>query len=474
MPAPADISAAAVPALAGRAVTVIGGARSGLAVARLLAGRGARVFLSERGPATDGLPEALTAAGVAFEFGGHTARALDADLAVVSPGVPSTAPPVAQLVRQGVPVYSEIEVAAWFCAAPIVAITGTNGKTTTTSLAAYLFRRASESTGDGYRPRRVVVAGNIGYPFADYVADLTADDLVVLEVSSFQLDHIDRFRPRVGVLLNITPDHLDRYDGDFLHYAAAKFRIAANMGPGDALVFNADDPMVAEFADASARRRAFTALGLSLDGEVPAGAFVRDGALVLRLPSQPDEVLMPVADLALRGRHNLYNSLAAAVAARVLEVRSDVVRESLATFEGVPHRLESVREFEGVRYVNDSKATNVNAVWYALESFEHEKVVLIAGGRDKGNDYATLRPLVRDKARAVVALGESAEKVMRELGASAPAAESAGSMEDAIRRARRLARPGDIVLLSPACASFDMFDNYEDRGDTFKRLVLNL
>ena len=479
MPASAPIPAAAgAPVLAGRAVTVVGGARSGLAVARLLAGRGARVFLSERGPATDGLPEALTAAGVAFEFGGHTARALDADMAVVSPGVPSTAPLVVQLARQGVAVVSEIEAASWFCAAPIVAITGTNGKTTTTSLAAYLFRRASESEasadGGGYRPRRVVVAGNIGYPFADYAADMTAADLAVLEVSSFQLDHIDRFRPRVGVLLNITPDHLDRYGGDFRRYAAAKFRIADNMGPGDALVFNADDEIVAEFAALAAARRGLTALGLSLGAEVPAGAFVRDGALVLRLPSQPDEVLMPVADLALRGRHNLYNSLAAAVAARVLEVRSDVVRESLATFEGVPHRLESVREFEGVRYVNDSKATNVNAVWYALESFEHEKVVLIAGGRDKGNDYATLRPLVREKARAVVALGESAEKVMRELGASAPAAESAGSMEDAIRRARRLARPGDIVLLSPACASFDMFDNYEDRGDTFKRLVLNL
>ncbi len=480
MTAAANIPATGAPALRGKAVTVVGGARSGLSVARLLVDKGARVFLTERGAATDGLAEALDAAGVAYEFGGHSARALDADLAVVSPGVPSTAPLVVQLARQGVPVYSEIEVASWFCRAPIVAITGTNGKTTTTSLAGYLFRRASESAAQtageagGYRPGRVVVAGNIGYPFSDYVETLTADDLVVLEVSSFQLDHVSRFRPRVAVLLNITPDHLDRYANDFRRYAAAKFRIADAMGVGDTLVYNADDEVVAGFAAMAAERRGLTVLGLSLDGEVPAGAFVRDSALVLRFPSQPDEVLMPVADLALRGRHNLYNSLAAAVAARVLEVRSDVVRESLATFEGVPHRLESVREFEGVRYINDSKATNVNAVWYALESFEREKVVLIAGGRDKGNDYATLRPLVREKARAVVALGESSEKVLRELGASAPTAEAAGSMEDAIRRARRLAKAGDVVLLSPACASFDMFDNYEDRGDTFKRLVLSL
>ena len=478
-----DATQTPMPALAGARVTVVGGARSGVAVARLLARHGARVFLTDRGDAPDGLMDALAAAGIDAEFGGHTVRALDADLAVVSPGVPSTAPLLVQFAERGVPVQSEIEVASWMCRAPLVAITGTNGKTTTTSLTHHVFQTASEAPaeGGGYRPRRVVVAGNIGDPFADHVDGLTEADLVVLEVSSFQLDHVTRFRPRVAVLLNITPDHLDRYAGDVEQYAAAKYRIAAAMQPGDTVVVNADDARLAAFGARIAAERGVAVVGFSLDRSLDdvAGAFagaaaVVDGRLVLRLPSQPDEVLMPVADLALPGRHNLYNSLAAAVAARVLEVRCDVVRESLATFDGVPHRLESVRDLDGVRYVNDSKATNVNAVWYALESFEHEKVVLIAGGRDKGNDYASLRPLVRDKARAVVALGESADKVLRELGASAPAAEAATSMEDAVRRARRLARPGDVVLLSPACASFDMFENYEDRGDTFKRLVLSL
>lgn len=478
-----DASSIPVPALKGARVTVVGGARSGVAVARLLARHGARVRLTERGAAPDGLVAELDAAGVASEFGGHTPRALAADFAVVSPGVPSTSPLVVRFAEQGVPVYSEIEVAAWLCRAPIVAITGTNGKTTTTSLTHDVFQKASEDSaeGEGYRPRRVVVAGNIGYPFADYVDDLTEADLVVLEVSSFQLDHVARFRPRVAVLLNITPDHLDRYAGDVEQYAAAKYRIASAMQPGDTVVVNLDDARLAAFGERIAAARGVAVVGFStersladLGAPFAGAAWVDGGALVLRLPSQPVEVLMPVADLALPGRHNLSNSLAAAVAARVLEVRCDVVRESLSTFVGVPHRLESVRDLDGVRYVNDSKATNVNAVWYALESFDREKVVLIAGGRDKGNDYAALRPLVRDKARAVVAIGESADKVLRELGPSAPAAEAAASMEDAIRRARRLARPGDVVLLSPACASFDMFENYEDRGDTFKRLVLSL
>ena len=457
--------------LKGKAVTVIGGARSGLAVARLLARHGAKVFLTDRGPATEGIEDALHEARIAFEFGGHTARALDADLAVISPGVPSTAPLVKQLDGMKVPVVSEIETASWFCRAPIVAITGTNGKTTTTSLTGYLLRQSSAQTG---HPRQVFVAGNIGYPFADYVEDTTEADAVVLEVSSFQLDHIRDFRPRVGVLLNITPDHLDRYDYSFEKYAAAKYRLFENMTAGDTVVYNADDEILAGFLPIARQRRGFDALGFSVENELEHGAFVRGGSLVLRLPNLPEEVLMPTAELALPGRHNLYNSLASAIAARLMEVRSDIVRESLATFEGVPHRLEFVRELDGVRYVNDSKATNVNAVWYALESFGREKVVLIAGGRDKGNDYAALRPLVRDRTRAIVALGESADKVMRDLGASAPVAEQAASMEDAIRRARRLARPGDVVLLSPACASFDMFENYEDRGDTFKRLVLSL
>ncbi|GIV60097.1 UDP-N-acetylmuramoyl-L-alanine--D-glutamate ligase [Rhodocaloribacter litoris] len=447
----------------GKAVTVIGGGRSGLAVSRLLVKAGARVFLTEQGEAPAGLQAALEAIGATYEFGGHTTRALAADFIVISPGVPSTINLVQQALRGGLPVFSEIEVASWFCRAPIVAITGSNGKTTTTSLLGHVFRTAG---------RRTIVAGNIGFPFSDYVLDTTPRDVVVLEVSSFQLDHVATFRPRVSVLLNITPDHLDRYGNDFSAYAYSKCRIFSNQRGDDVLVYNDDDEVIRDYVGLERRKRAFRALAFSLEKEVEAGAFVRDGALVLRISSH-EEVLMQAEQLALRGRHNLYNSLAAAVAARVMEVRNEVVRESLASFEGVPHRLEFVREVDGVRYVNDSKATNVNSVWYALESFD-EPIVLIAGGRDKGNDYTPLKPLVRQKVRALIAIGESADKVLHELGPCVAHSMAARSMEDAIRCARVFAQPGDIVLLSPACASFDMFQNYEDRGDTFKRLVASL
>ncbi len=447
----------------GKNVTVIGGARSGLAAAKLLKRHGASVFLTEQKAATEGMTAELDAAGIGYEFGGHTIRALEADFLVVSPGVPSTVNIIVQAERQKLPVYSEIEVASWFCHAPIVAITGSNGKTTTTSLLGHLFRQSGRET---------VVAGNIGYPFADYVDELSDDAVVVLEVSSFQLDHIATFRPTVSVLLNITPDHLDRYNYDFNEYAQSKFRIFKNQRGDDVLVYNHDDDLVRDYVRWAQTRRDLQALGFSLNEELETGAFVRDGALVLRL-TQDEEVLMQAEQLALRGRHNLYNSLAAAVAARIMEISSDVVRESLTSFQGVPHRLELVRTHHGVRYINDSKATNVNAVWYALESF-NEPLVLIAGGRDKGNDYASLKPLVEEKVHTLIALGESADKVLRELGPLTKQQFHADTMEDAIRFAHLFAEPGDAVLLSPACSSFDMFKNYEDRGDVFRRLVMSL
>lgn len=463
----------------GRRVTVIGGARSGRAAARLLARHGAHVFLTERQPAEAGLAEALAEAGVASEFGGHSARALEADLAVVSPGVPSTSELVQRFLGAGRPVVSEIEAASWFFRGPILAVTGTNGKTTTTSLLAHVFCTAQ-------RPH--LVAGNIGRPFADLADGAEEGAVAVLEVSSFQLDHIAAFRPAVGVLLNITPDHLDRYGHDFASYARSKFRLFENQQPGDVLVYNHDDALVREHVLGAAGPRGLTLYGLSLAEELERGAFVRAGHLVLRLnpsteaagsgaPDSPlpmmEEVLMHSQDLSLRGRHNLYNSLAAAIAARAMEISSDVVRESLASFEGVPHRLEFVRELGGVKYVNDSKATNVNALWYALESFS-EPIVLIAGGRDKGNDYAPVKPLVRERCRGVVGLGESAEKVLEELGGLVAASAQAATMEEALQYAKLIAEPGDVVLLSPACASFDLFRNYEERGDTFKRLVHKL
>ena len=466
--------------VAGRRVTVVGGARSGLAAARLLARHGAEVFLTDAGAGSDAARAELASmgpdgAGVAFEFGGHTARALDADLVVLSPGVPTSAPLVQSALRQSVPVWSEIELASAVCPGPIVAVTGSNGKTTTVTLLDHVFETAG---------RAHVTAGNIGAPFSDYVDGMDAETVALLEISSFQLDHIDRFRPRAAVLLNVTPDHLDRYDHDFAAYAEAKFRLFENMRAGDWLIYNADDPVVADAVERRAPAQGLAPLAISTEGPVARGAFVEDGRVVLLLPDAPHPDapvnrtdLMPTSDLALRGTHNLYNSLASAIVARAMEIRNDVVRESLTSFEGVPHRLERVRTAKGVHYVNDSKATNVNAVWYALESFPagERRVVLIAGGRDKGNDYGPLRDLIRDRVKGIVAIGEGANAVeaglVDALGDDAPELAHASSMEQAIQYASVLAEPGDTVLLSPACASFDMFQDYEHRGDTFKRLV---
>ena len=570
------MSAPAIPTTAARAavesfregvegarVTVVGGARSGLAAARLLARRGARVFLTDASPLAPEAQAELRASGVACEGGGHTDRALQADLVVLSPGVPSTAPLVRDAIAGGLPVVSEIEAASWFCRGPIVAVTGSNGKTTTTSLIAHVFATAG---------RKHVVAGNIGTAFSDYVDEIDEGTAVILEVSSFQLDHVVTFRPHVAVLLNVTPDHLDRYGGSFERYAAAKYRLfEAAQRPGDWLVYNKDDAHVAAHVEAWAAREGVTPVPFSVDEPLALGAYVRhagDGhaggdVITLSLPGRgsgsaapsapeafdppaasgapglmplapeaapdsgagadaprgvspdsplgaptpeadpapgpapeaaraapwatlrptdpllPDEALMPTSDLALRGRHNLYNSLAAAVVARAVEIRSDVVRQSLTSFEGVPHRLERVRTVRGIAYVNDSKATNVNAVWYALESFPtHDdgrpSVVLIAGGRDKGNDYGPLRRLVSEKVLGIVAIGEGARKVLDELGELVEHTAEAHSMEEAIQFATMMAAEGDTVLLSPACSSFDMFDNYEHRGDAFKRAVQSL
>lgn len=447
----------------GKRVTVIGARRSGVAAALLLRSKGADVLVSDRSQVDAESLEPLVSAGIATETGGHTARVLDADLVVVSPGVPSDADVVAGAREHKIPVVSELELAFWFCPAPIVAVTGSNGKTTTTTLLGHIFRNAG---------RRTHVAGNIGVAFSSVVSDAKQDDIVVLEVSSFQLDNIRKFRPDVSVLLNITPDHLDRYGGRFESYAESKFRILENQGREDFAVFNDDDAVVRSGIEASSARSGVTIAPVSLEHPVERGGFVRDKDIIISFTGE-EERLMQVKEVSLRGRHNLYNSLAAAVAARVVEVRSDVLRGSLQTFQGVPHRLELVAEIDGVRFVNDSKATNVNSLWYALESFS-EKVILIAGGRDKGNDYGPVKELVRQKVRGVVAIGESAEKVVSELGPCAEETVSSSSMEDAVALARTLARPGDVVLLSPACASFDMFDDFVDRGDTFRRIVQNL
>ncbi len=452
-----------LPNISGKKFSVIGGARSGLAVAKLLTGRGAGVFLSEKATA-EKMPDAIAElknAGIDHEVGGNSEKALSADILVLSPGVPTDVPFVKQARAKGLRVVSEIEVASWFCEAPIVAITGTNGKTTTTTLAGRIFE-------DARKP--VQVAGNIGTAFSQVVQNLTPQSTVILEVSSFQLDSIETFKPKISVLLNITPDHLDRYDHSMEKYIESKCRVFMNQDSGDTIVYNYDDELVrmnVEKRISSSVKR----LPFSTQTMLSEGAYVENEHLWTTIGGQATE-LIPLAEISIKGRHNLMNAMAAALIARTMNVPTASVRATLKNFKGVEHRLEFVRELDGVTYVNDSKATNVDSVWYALQSFS-QPIVLLLGGRDKGNDYSTLFPFVENHIKAIVAIGESATKVLSAFDKMKPM-DTASNMNDAVNLARKFSKPGDIVLLSPACASFDWFDNYEHRGRIFKELVMNL
>lgn len=403
----------------------------------------------------------LDEAGVAYEFGVNSRRVLEADTLVVSPGVPSDAPLVREALAKGMGVVSELEVASWFCAAPVVAITGTNGKTTTTTLTGRMF-------SDARRPS--AVAGNIGTAFSDVVGTLGTESVAVLEVSSFQLDFIRTFRPKVSAILNITPDHMDRYQHSFGNYIAAKERIFMNQRAGDVLIYNADDEVTrtAVTRDAPA---GLELLPFSLREGAGQGAYLADGMLTVEALGKKHDIVRRDA-ISIPGEHNLANAMAASLAAVVMGVPAASIRATLKNFKGVEHRLEFVRELDGIAYVNDSKATNVDSVLYALRSYDRPLVVLM-GGRDKGNDYALLREPVKKNVRAIVAIGESSGKV-REAFSPVVRVESAASMAEALESARGLARSGDIVLLSPACASFDWFENYEHRGRVFKELVMAL
>lgn len=447
----------------GKRFSVLGGARSGLAVAGLLKRFGADVFLSDRAPLEkmQGAQRELDALSIPAEFGENSPRVLDADVVVLSPGVPSTAPLVQEALARGRLVVSEVEVAGWFCRAPIVAVTGTNGKTTTTSLLGRMF-------ADAKRPS--AVGGNIGVAFSEIVGGLTAEGTAILEISSFQLDHIRAFRPRVSVLLNITPDHLDRYDHEFEKYRVSKCRIFENQRSGDTLIYN-DDDAVARDSVRGHVDAAVDLLPFSREREFPRGAFLRGGTVMIAHHGAARELIQADA-LSIRGAHNLLNAMAAALAAAVMGIPPASIRATLRNFKGVEHRLEFVRELNGITFVNDSKGTNVDSVWYALQSFR-QPLVLLLGGRDKGNDYGRLRELVREHVRSIVAIGESAEKVRQAFADTVPVV-VCGSMEEAVRTAQLQARQGDVVLLSPACASFDWFENYEHRGRVFKELVNKL
>ncbi len=441
-------------------LVILGAQESGVGAARLALQRGYDVFVSDAGVIKASYRDQLMAIGVEFEEGGHSAsRVLAADEIVKSPGIPDTASLVVAAREQDIPVISEIELAYRYCKGTIVAITGSNGKTTTTLLTHHIMAKAGLD---------VAVGGNVGNSFAALVAERD-HAYYVLEVSSFQLDGVRDFHPHIAMLLNITPDHLDRYDHRMERYVASKFRIGMNQGHQDHFIHCADDPVIAEGLShhpIKAQRWPF-----SIERTVPLGAHLKDEHILIT--TNRSTFTMSIIELALQGKHNVYNSMAAGIATRVLDLRKEVVRESLSDFQNVEHRLEHVAIVHGVEFINDSKATNVNSTWYALESMD-KPVIWVAGGQDKGNDYKALQDLVRNKVKAIICLGVDNEKLHKAFGDLGIPMSDASSAEQAVRAAFDQAEAGDVVLLSPACASFDLFEDYNDRGRRFKAAVKGL
>ena len=443
-------------------IVVLGGAESGVGAAVLAKVKGFDVFLSDNGKIKDEYLATLQKWDIPFEQGGHTpALVLNADEVVKSPGIPNTAPMVKALREQGTHIISEIEFAARYDSAKKICITGSNGKTTTTSLIYYLLREAGLDAGLG---------GNIGKSYAMQVAT-EKHDYYVLEISSFQLDDAYDFRPDIAIITNITPDHLDRYDHKLENYARAKFRIARNLRPEDCFIFDSDDAITIGHLDKIILKAKM--LPFTQKKEVEQGAFLRDDKIVVKYEESESEIY--IKELALGGKHNIYNSMAAALAAKAMDIEDEVIRESLSSFKAIEHRLEPVLSIKDVLYINDSKATNVDSAWYALEC-QTKPVVWIAGGTDKGNDYSVLEELVRTKVKAIVCLGVDNRKLHASFEGivGADRMVDASSAEEAVQAASRFAKAGDVVLLSPCCASFDLFKNYEDRGEKFKEAVRNL
>jgi len=445
--------------VAGRLV-ILGAGESGVGTAILGKKKGYEVFVSDFGKIKETYKNVLEYHAVEWEEGGHTeAKILVAEVVMKSPGIPDHAPIVIKLRNAGIKVISEIEFASHFTDAKIIGITGSNGKTTTTTLT----HRLLEDGG-----LNVALGGNIGKSFAEEVAEDTYENFV-LELSSFQLDGIEKFKPHIAVLTNITPDHLDRYDQDFNKYIASKFRIVMNQTKEDYFIYDTDDPVIENAL--SKFPIAAQTLPFSIKKTLKKGAFLEGKNI--KIITKHNTFTMPITNLQLTGNHNLKNAMAAATVATLLKIRKDTIRESMEHFQGVEHRLEKVLKINHVTYINDSKATNVNAAFYALESME-TPTVWIVGGVDKGNDYSELLPLVNEKVKAIICLGVDNEKIVNAFGNVVDMMVETESMKDAVAVAYRLAEKGETVLLSPACASFDLFENYEDRGRQFKEAVRNL
>ncbi len=446
-------------------LVVLGGGESGVGAAILGKDKGMEVFLSDMGHIAPHYSEQLEAEGIEWEQGAHTPeRILDADVVVKSPGIPPTAPMVRAIVERGIPVISEIEFAGRYTDAKMVCITGSNGKTTTTMLTYHILRDAGLNVG---------LAGNVGRSLALQVAR-EPHDVYVIELSSFQLENMYDFKANVAIMLNITPDHLDRYDYKMQNYINAKFRILNNLTPQDAFIFWQDDPVIRRQLEQVTTEAKMYPFAEHVERDTR--AYVDDDdRLVFDTPET--SLTMPRAELSLNGLHNLYNSMAAGLSACLLDIRKDDIRRALSNFEGVEHRLEYVATVDGVRWINDSKATNVNSCWYALESMPSGKapsVVLILGGKDKGNDYSEILPLVQKKVKAIVCMGKNNAKLLEFFTPHVDRIADTHSLADAVEACRGFASEGDTVLLSPCCASFDLFTSYENRGDLFKDAVKHL
>ncbi len=432
-------------------IVVLGAGISGVGAAVLAKKKGFDVFVSDKGKITDDNKKVLLNNEIDWEEGKHTLdKILNADEVVKSPGIADKVELIQKLKFQSIPVISEVELAFRYTKAKIAAITGSNGKTTTTLLLGHVLKNA------GYD---VLVAGNVGVGFALSIAQRDYD-YIVLELSSFQLDSIQNFRSDVAIILNVTPDHLDRYDYKLGNYTASKFRITENQLATDFLIYNADDSLV------NAIQTKAKKLPISLIYEQKEGGYLNNNELIIKLNNQT----MTIQELALQGKHNMFNSMAAAMAARVFEVKDVLIRQSMLDFQNVEHRLEYVLTVHGIDFINDSKATNVNACWFALESMQ-KNVVWIVGGVDKGNDYFELHEMVTNKVKAIICLGQNNQKIIKSFQGKVDTIVQASSMSEAVNQSFSLANKGEVVLLSPACASFDLFANYEDRGFQFKKAV---
>ncbi|HEY7751877.1 MAG TPA: UDP-N-acetylmuramoyl-L-alanine--D-glutamate ligase [Ignavibacteriaceae bacterium] len=446
--------------LSGKKISVIGAARSGIGAAKLVKKKGGIPFVSDIGR-NEKLKDSiniLKEEKIEFETGVHSEKLYDCDFMIVSPGVPFDSEIIRNARSKKIKMISEVELAYRFCKGKIIAITGTNGKTTTTSLCGHVFNNSG---------KKAYVAGNIGLAFSEIVTDVRENDFVVLEVSSFQLDLIEKFKPSVAVILNITPDHLNRYENSVEKYAFSKQRIYENQDENDFLVVNGDDETTLKFLKGY-KSKSFL---FSLSKEQKNGCYFDDGTVINKKDNK-ENFSCSVDDIAIKGEHNIANAMAVIITAKIFDLNNDKIKTAMKSFKGVEHRLEFVREIGGVRFVNDSKATNVDSVWYALRSF-NEPIFLILGGQDKGNEYEKIKQLVIDKVKKIYAIGSSAEKVFNFFH-SFIKVEIKNSMEEIATAALSEARKGDVVLLSPACASFDMFDNYEHRGRVFKNAVNNL